>query len=75
VGDYGTIINETGEFDWEGNIYSPHFQEQLQSSKYKFDINLADPALRPIEQEAGDDHLIAKSWSVTTKEVKASTEV
>jgi hypothetical protein len=75
VGDYGTIINETGEFDWEGNIYSPHFQEQLQSSKYKFDINLADPALRPIEQEAGDDHLIVKSWSVTTKEVKASTEV
>ncbi|KAG1724595.1 hypothetical protein EDB19DRAFT_1644489 [Suillus lakei] len=47
VGDYGMIINETGEFDWEGNIYSPDFQEQLKSSKYKFDIDMTDPALRP----------------------------
>ncbi|KAG1856689.1 hypothetical protein DFJ58DRAFT_784437 [Suillus subalutaceus] len=68
VGDYGTIINETGEFDWEGNIYSPHFQEQLKSSKYKLNIDLADPALRPNEQEAGDDHFIIKSWGVTSKE-------
>jgi hypothetical protein len=74
VGDYGTIINETGEFDWEGNIYSPHFQEQLKSSKYKFNIDLADPALRPHEQEAKDDYFVVKSWGVTTKEANASAE-
>ncbi|KAG1744587.1 uncharacterized protein EDB91DRAFT_1080688 [Suillus paluster] len=32
VGDYGLIDNKTGEFEWEGNIYRPHFQEQLKSS-------------------------------------------
>ncbi|KAG1842270.1 hypothetical protein DFJ58DRAFT_707480 [Suillus subalutaceus] len=74
VGDYGTIINETGEFDWEGNIYSPHFKEQLKSSKYKFNIDLADAALRPNEQEAGDDHFIVKSWGVTAKEAKTSAD-
>ncbi|KAG1724855.1 hypothetical protein EDB19DRAFT_1915332 [Suillus lakei] len=75
VGDYGMIINDTGEFDWEGNIYSTHFQEQLKLSKYKFDIDLADPALRPNEQEGGDDQFIVKSWGVTTKEASASAKV
>lgn len=75
VGDYGTIINETGEFDWEGNIYSSHFQEQLKSSKYEFIIDLADPALQPNEQEAKDDHFIVKSWGVATKEANTSTEI
>jgi hypothetical protein len=75
VGDYGTIMNETGEFDWEGNIYSPHFQKQFQSSKYKFDIDLTDSALRPYEQEARDDHFVVKSWGVTTKQINASAEV
>ncbi|KAG1783391.1 hypothetical protein EV702DRAFT_959471 [Suillus placidus] len=75
VGDYGTIINETGEFDWEGNIYSPHFKEQLKSSKNKFDIDLADPALRPNEQEAKDDHITVASWGVTAKKANASTKV
>ncbi|KAG1724596.1 hypothetical protein EDB19DRAFT_1915444 [Suillus lakei] len=75
VGDYGMIINETGEFDWEGNIYSPDFQEKLKSSKYKFDIDLTDSTLHPKEQEGGDDQFIVKSWGVTTKEVNASTNV
>jgi hypothetical protein len=74
VGDYGTIVNETGEFDWEGNIYHPYFQEQLKSSKYKFNIDLADPALCPHEQEARDDHFVVKSWGVTTKEANISAE-
>jgi hypothetical protein len=74
VGDYGTIINDTGEFDWEGNIYSPYFQQQFQSSKSKFNIDLTDSALRPHKQKAGDDHLIVKSWGVTTKEINASAE-
>ncbi|KAG1772441.1 hypothetical protein EDD22DRAFT_947554 [Suillus occidentalis] len=39
VGDYGMIINETGEFDWEGNIYSTHFQEQIKSSQEAKDDN------------------------------------
>ncbi|KAG1828055.1 hypothetical protein DFJ58DRAFT_339220 [Suillus subalutaceus] len=75
VGDYGTIINETGEFDWEGNIYSADFQEQLKLSKYKFNIDFADSALLPNEHEGGDDHFIVKSWSATTKEVNTSTDV
>ncbi|KAG1842267.1 hypothetical protein DFJ58DRAFT_58836 [Suillus subalutaceus] len=75
VGDYGTIINETGEFDWEGNIYSPHVQEQLKLSKYKLNINLADPELRPNEQETGNNHFIVKSWGVATKEINASADV
>ncbi|KAG1722052.1 hypothetical protein EDB19DRAFT_2044170 [Suillus lakei] len=74
VGDYGMIINTTGEFDWEGNIYSPHFQEQLKSSKYKYDIDLTDPTLRPVEQEAKDDYHIAKSWGVTATKNKTSGE-
>ncbi|KAG2117713.1 hypothetical protein DEU56DRAFT_158169 [Suillus clintonianus] len=75
VGDYGMIMNETGEFDWEGNIYSAHFQEKLKSSKYKFDIDLTDEALRPKEQETGDDRFIVKSWGVTTKEANVSSDV
>ncbi|KAG0706266.1 hypothetical protein DFH29DRAFT_798731 [Suillus ampliporus] len=75
VGDYGMIINETGEFDWEGNIYSADFQEHLESSKYKFDFDRTDPALLPQEQEGGDDQFIVKSWGVTTKEVKTSSQV
>ncbi|KAG1732678.1 uncharacterized protein EDB91DRAFT_1251721 [Suillus paluster] len=77
VGDYGMIINETGEFDWQGNIYSSDFQQQLKSSKYKFDFvfDPTDPTLLPQEQESGDDQFIVKSWGVTTKEVKASPEV
>ncbi|KAG1729790.1 hypothetical protein EDB19DRAFT_1641684 [Suillus lakei] len=74
VGDFGMIINNTGEFDWEGNIYSPHFQEQLKSSDYKFDIDLADPTLRPCEQEARDDYHIAKSWGVTATKTNVSPE-
>ncbi|KAG1726138.1 hypothetical protein EDB19DRAFT_2043071 [Suillus lakei] len=74
VGDYGMITNDTGEFDWEGNIYSSDFQEKLTSSKYKFDIDLADPTLRPIEQEAKDDYHIAKSWGVTATRTKTSGE-
>ncbi|KAG1733708.1 hypothetical protein EDB19DRAFT_1207901 [Suillus lakei] len=74
VGDYGMIINETGEFNWEGNIYSSHFQEQLQSSQFKFDFDLSDQALRPEEQEGGDDKFIVKSWGVTTKEINVSPE-
>jgi hypothetical protein len=74
VGDYGMIINDTGEFDWEGNIYSTHFQEQLKSSQYKYDIDLNDPTLRPIEQEAKDDHYIAKSWGVTATKAVTSGE-
>ncbi|KAG2124486.1 hypothetical protein BD769DRAFT_1467181 [Suillus cothurnatus] len=65
VGDYGTIINDTGEFDWEGNIYDTLFQKQF---------DLADPALRPTEQEGMDDLLIVKSWGVTTKETDQSPE-
>ncbi|KAG1758884.1 hypothetical protein EDD22DRAFT_783337 [Suillus occidentalis] len=74
VGDYGMIINETGEFDWEGSIYSLPFQDQLKSSRYKFDIDLADPALRPCEQ-VKDDYHIAKSWGVTaTKAIDVPPE-
>ncbi|KAG1778445.1 hypothetical protein EV702DRAFT_1096641 [Suillus placidus] len=73
VGDFGIIINETGEFSWEGNIYDPHFQKQFKSSNYKFDFDLADPALRPKEQE-GDDLYIVKSWGVTAKAINESPE-
>jgi hypothetical protein len=69
------IINATGEFNWKGNIYSPHFQEQLKSSKDKFDIDLADPTLHPVEQEAKDDHFIAKSWGVTATKTNTSGEM
>ncbi|KAG2151071.1 uncharacterized protein EDB93DRAFT_1249563 [Suillus bovinus] len=57
VGDYGKIINETGEFDWEGNIYTSGI----------LDIDMTDQALVPVETE-GDDKFIVKSWGVTTKE-------
>ncbi|KAG0706231.1 hypothetical protein DFH29DRAFT_872489 [Suillus ampliporus] len=74
AGDYGMIINKTGEFEWEGNIYSSHFQEQLKSSKYKSNFDPTDAALRPQEQEGGDDQFVVRSWGVTAKEVKASAE-
>lgn len=65
VGDYGMINNETGEFDWEGNVYT---------TTNDIGIDMTDPALTPIEQEGGDDKFIVKSWGVTTKEVNASAE-
>jgi hypothetical protein len=35
---------------------------------------MKDPALRPTEH-GEDDKYIVKSWGVTTKEIKASTEM
>ncbi|KAG1795982.1 uncharacterized protein HD556DRAFT_1234785 [Suillus plorans] len=64
VGDYGMINNATGEFEWEGNIYT---------SKTITDIDMTDPALHPVEEE-GDDKFIVKSWGVTTRETKVATE-
>ncbi|KAG1852136.1 hypothetical protein DFJ58DRAFT_791694 [Suillus subalutaceus] len=65
VGDYGMINNETGEFDWEGNLYK---------TTSNIGIDMTDPALRPIEQDEGDDKYIVKSWGVTTKELNVSAE-
>ncbi|KAG1852135.1 hypothetical protein DFJ58DRAFT_791687 [Suillus subalutaceus] len=65
VGDYGMINNETGEFEWEGNLYT---------TTNDIGIDMTDPALGPIEQEEGDDKYIVKSWGVTTKELNVSAE-
>lgn len=65
VGDYGMINNETGEFEWEGNLYK---------TTNTFGINMMDPELHPVEQEGGDDKYIVKSWGVSTKEVNVSAE-
>ncbi|KAG1727208.1 hypothetical protein EDB19DRAFT_1643113 [Suillus lakei] len=75
VGDYGVVHNETGEFDYEGNIYSPHFLEQLQSSNYKVDFDLSDPALRPQELSELNDNLIVSSQGVTIKKTDVSSGV
>ncbi|KAG1856752.1 hypothetical protein F4604DRAFT_1590256 [Suillus subluteus] len=65
VGDYGMINNETGEFKWEGNLYT---------TMNDIGIDMTDPALGPIEQEEGDDKYIVKSWGVTTKKLNVSAE-
>ncbi|KAG1807101.1 uncharacterized protein BJ212DRAFT_1387950 [Suillus subaureus] len=64
VGDYGIINNETGEFDWEGSLYT---------TTSRIGIDMKDPALCPTEQ-GGDDKYIVKSWGVTTKELNVSAE-
>lgn len=65
VGDYGMINNETGEFEWEGNLYT---------TKNEININMMDPTLEPQEQEGGDNKFIVKTWGITTKEVNVSAE-
>ncbi|KAG1804341.1 hypothetical protein EV424DRAFT_1647481 [Suillus variegatus] len=64
VGDYGMIKNSTGEFDWEGNIYT---------SEGIIDIDMTDPALHPVEKEGGEKFIV-KSWGVTTKETDVTPE-
>ncbi|KAG1804342.1 hypothetical protein EV424DRAFT_1432490 [Suillus variegatus] len=64
VGDYGMIINATGEFKREGNIYT---------SEGIINIDMTDPALHPEEKE-GDEKFIVKSWGVTTKETDVTPE-
>jgi hypothetical protein len=65
VGDYGMINNETGEFEWEGNLYT---------TKNEIKINMMDPSLEPQQQEGGDNKFIVKTWGITTKEVNVSAE-
>ncbi|KAG2151621.1 uncharacterized protein EDB93DRAFT_1103058 [Suillus bovinus] len=64
VGDYGMVNKETGEFEREGNLYT------LQND---VDIDMTDPALRPIETE-GDDTYIVKSWGATVENVDTTKE-
>ncbi|KAG1723061.1 hypothetical protein EDB19DRAFT_1764906 [Suillus lakei] len=75
VGDYGIIDKQTGNLVQSGNIYSPHFMEQLRLSRYKFDIDLADPALRPTERDGGGGPYIVKSRGVTTETIIESPGV
>ncbi|KAG2151070.1 uncharacterized protein EDB93DRAFT_1249562 [Suillus bovinus] len=65
VGDYGMINKKTGEFDCEGNIYT---------TKDIVDIDMTDPALRPVET-GEDDKFIVTSWGVTTKEFSKTAKV
>ena len=74
MGDYGTINEETGELDWEGNIYSAHFRKQLESSEFKLDFDPSDEELQP-QEEKGDERYIVNSWGVTTKDIKVTPEV
>ncbi|KAG1732042.1 hypothetical protein EDB19DRAFT_1302726 [Suillus lakei] len=69
VGDFGTVDNDTGGFHCEGNIYDTSFMQYLRSSRYKFDIDLADTTLRPTEQDVGTDLCIIKSQGVTGKAI------
>jgi len=64
VGDYGLINKDTGEFEWEGNLYT---------TKNSIGIDMTDEALRPVETE-GEDKYIAKSWGVTAKKVDTAAE-
>ncbi|KAG1845616.1 hypothetical protein C8R48DRAFT_734017 [Suillus tomentosus] len=64
VGDYGMINNATGEFEWEGNIYT---------TNNIGDIDLTDQALHPIEA-GGEDRFVIKSWGVTTWEADTTAE-
>jgi len=59
VGDYGKINKETGEFVWEGNIYSTHFQDQLNQLSLPFDMN--DPQLQSVAITEGDQDFIVCS--------------
>ncbi|KAG2160196.1 uncharacterized protein EDB93DRAFT_1244938 [Suillus bovinus] len=67
VGDYGMVNKDTGEFEWEGNLYT------LQND---VDIDMTDTALRPIETE-GNDTYIVQSWvppsRTSTQLLKRST--
>ena len=78
MGDYGTIIKETGEFDWEGNIYtSSDFQEKLRSLNFDFDQNgsaICPPVPQVQDLEGGNDRMIINSWGAVVKDMKVTPE-
>lgn len=68
----GKINRETGEFDWQGNIYDTSFQERFGDS---LGINLQDASLQPVTQERTDDYIAVSSRGVTVRVVDLSVGV
>ncbi|KAG1748137.1 hypothetical protein EDB19DRAFT_1684483 [Suillus lakei] len=59
VGDYGTIDDETGELDVEGNIYDEGFQTLLDNQD--LNINLSEPSCQPRKGGRDDNFFISSS--------------
>ncbi|KAF8554051.1 hypothetical protein OG21DRAFT_1413271 [Imleria badia] len=72
VGDFGKINRQTGEFDWEGNIYYKSFQARFGDS---LGINLQDARFQPVTQERTDDYIAVSSRGVTVGVVDLSVGV
>ncbi|KAF8126282.1 hypothetical protein EV363DRAFT_1348183 [Boletus edulis] len=72
VGDIGKINRQTGEFDWQGNIYDESFQERFGDS---LDINLQHAHLQPVRLERTDDYIAVSSRGVSVKVVDLSVGV
>jgi hypothetical protein len=62
VGDYGTINNESGRLELEGNIYDAGFQESLNQQGLM--INLSDPLCQPTNLGVVEEDTIMFSMGV-----------
>lgn len=72
MGAYGTIDNESGELDVEGNIYDNAFQTSLNNQGLK--INLSEPSCQP-KKGGIDDDIIMSSSGVKQGDFSVKPEV